>query len=328
MILAAGAPGAAGMRPTKYPGRWPEARLFVFDERMSMDWQPPSAPGYRGPGVVVHPLAAVDDGAALGDRVEVGPFASVAGDVELGAGCRVMTHATVLPGVRRGPCCEVHPGAVLGGEPQNRSYRPSRTFLEVGPRTVFREYVTVSRATRPGEATRIGADCLFMAGSHVGHDCVIGDRVALANCVQLAGYCQAADAAVVGGATSVHQFVRIGRHAMIGGGSGLTQDAPPFMLTAGIAPAVVYGVNLVGLRRSGTPAAIVEDLKRAFRLLYRSGLNVSQALERIREELAASPEVSELVGFIAESKRGLCAGARQRRAQPSRNVRGGAGGGR
>jgi UDP-N-acetylglucosamine acyltransferase len=203
----------------------------------------------------------------------------------------------------------VHQGAVLGGNPQNRAYRGERTFLHVAPRTVFREFTTVSRGTTAGSATRIGSDGMLMMGAHVGHDCCLGDRVTIANAVHVAGHCEIHDGATVGGISVLHQFVRVGRLAMIGGDSGLRQDAPPFMLTNGPAPALVYGLNRVGLARASISTDARRQLKHAFRILYRSGLNTSQAVEQIRAELACLAETIELLEFIATSRRGLCSGA-------------------
>jgi UDP-N-acetylglucosamine acyltransferase len=261
--------------------------------------------------MAVHPLAVVGGGAVLGSGVEIGPFACVADDVVLGDGVVVMGHASILGGVRLGESCVVHHGAVLGGDPQNRAYRGERTYLQVGARTVFREYSTVSRGTRAGSATRIGSDGMLMTGAHVGHDCALGDHVTIANAVHVAGHCEIQDCATIGGATVLHQFVRVGRLAMIGGDSGLRQDAPPFMLTNGHAPALVYGVNRVGLARASISIEARRALKLAFRILYRSGLNTSQAAGRIRAELPALPEIEELLKFIRPSRRGLCSGVRR-----------------
>ena len=264
--------------------------------------------------MAVHPLAVVGRGALIGDAVEIGPFAHVGDDVELGDGVVVMSHATILDGVRLDAGCVVHQGAVLGGDPQNRAYKGDRTFLIVGPRTVFREFTTISRGTKPGSATRIGSDGMLMMGTHIGHDCLLGDRVTIANAVHVAGHCEIQDAATIGGVSVLHQFVRVGRLAMIGGDSGLRQDAPPFMLTSGPVPAVVRALNRVGLARAGLTVEARRTLKHAFRLLFRSGLNRSQAIERIRAELDSLPELVELLEFVRQSKRGICSGAARGRA--------------
>ncbi|MBE3098119.1 MAG: acyl-ACP--UDP-N-acetylglucosamine O-acyltransferase [Planctomycetes bacterium] len=263
--------------------------------------------------MAVHPLAVVGRGVVLGSDVEIGPFACVADDVVLGDGVVVMSHASILDGVRLDTGCVVHQGAVLGGDPQNRAYRGDRTFLHVAPRTVFREFTTVSRGTKAGAATRIGSDCMLMMGAHVGHDCCLGDRVTIANAGQVAGHCEIHDGATIGGISVLHQFVRVGRLAMIGFDSVVRQDAPPFMLTSGPTPALVYGLNRVGLARASLSIDARRELKQAFQFLYRSGLNTSQAVERIRAELACLPETIELLEFIGNSRRGLCSGARRLR---------------
>ncbi|HYE77172.1 MAG TPA: acyl-ACP--UDP-N-acetylglucosamine O-acyltransferase [bacterium] len=261
-----------------------------------------------------HPLAVVSPGAKLGDGVDVGPFAYIADGAIIEAGCVIMSHATVLGGTHLGPGCRVHQGAVIGGDPQDKKYAGQTTFLEVGPRTVFREYVTVSRGTSEGAATRIGADCLFMTGAHVGHDCFIGNHVTIANTVNLGGHCEIHDRAVIGGLCAIHQFVRIGTMAMVGGDTGLSQDAPPYMLTAGL-PAAVYGLNTVGLMRNGLDPDARRRLKQAFRLLYRSGLPLSEAVERIKADLPMEAEIAELLKFIAGSRRGLTVGSLERRGR-------------
>lgn len=265
--------------------------------------------------MAVHPLAVVGRGATFGSDVEIGPFAHVADDVVLGDGVVVMSHATVLDGVRLDAGCVVHQGAVLGGDPQNRAYKGERTFLHVGPRTVFREFTTASRGTKAGSATRIGSDGMLMTGAHIGHDCILGDRVTIANAVHVAGHCEIQDGATIGGISVLHQFVRIGRLAMVGGDSGLRQDAPPFMLTSGPTPALVYGLNRLGLVRASLGLDGCRELKQAFRILYRSGLNTGQAVERIRAELECLPETIALLVFIRHSRRGLCSGAWGRRAR-------------
>jgi UDP-N-acetylglucosamine acyltransferase len=258
----------------------------------------------------VHPLAIVGSGAVLGSDVEIGPFACVADDVVLGDGVVVMSHATILGGVTLGAGCVVHQSAVLGGDPQNRAYKGERTYLHVAPRTVFREFTTVSRGTKAGAATSIGSDSMLMMGAHIGHDCRVGNGVNIANAVHVAGHCEIQDGATIGGASVLHQFVRVGRLAMVGGDSGLRQDAPPFMLTNG-SSARVYGLNRVGLARAPLSEDARRELKQAFRILYRSGLNTSQAVLRIRAELACLPETLELLDFIRSSRRGLCSGARR-----------------
>ena len=268
--------------------------------------------------MAIHPLAVVGSGAVLGDSVEIGPFAIVGSDVELGDGVVVMSHATIVDGTKLGPGCVVHQGAVIGGDPQHRGYRGERTFLRVGARTILREYVTLSRASKAGEATVIGDDCMLMAGAHVGHDCRVGNRVIMANAALIAGHCEIQDGVTMGGGSAMHQFARIGRLAMIGGLSAAKQDVPPFMLVDGSGPALVYGLNRVGLIRASFSAEVRRELKQVFRILYRSGLNTTHAVARIRAELQGLPETLEVLEFIAHSRRGLCSGSSSRKRRAAR----------
>ncbi|MCG3153017.1 MAG: Acyl-[acyl-carrier-protein]--UDP-N-acetylglucosamine O-acyltransferase [bacterium] len=262
----------------------------------------------------IHPLAVVSPKATLGEGVEVGPFAYIADNAELGSGCVVMSHATVLGGTRLGAECVVHQGAVIGGDPQDRKFGGQQTFLEIGPRTIMREYVTISRATKDGQATRIGSDCMLMTSCHVGHDCYIGNHVTIANAVAIGGHVEIHDRATIGGLSAIHQFVHIGTMAMVGGDSGLNQDAPPFMITSGPVPAVVFGLNSIGLQRNGISASTRQHLKTAFRYLYRSQLTMREAVEQIKTTLPLEPEIAELLKFIATSRRGLSGGSQQRHA--------------
>lgn len=269
----------------------------------------------------IHPLAIVSPNAILGPGVEVGPFAVIADNADIGAGCVIMGHATVLGNTKLAEACFVHQGAVIGGDPQDRKFAGQSTFLEIGPRSVMREYVTISRATKEGQATRIGADCMLMTSCHVGHDCVIGDHVTIANAVAIGGHVQIGDRATIGGLSAIHQFVHIGRLAMVGGGSGLNQDAPPFMIASGPVPAAVYGLNSIGLQRNGVNEEARRHLKAAFRLLYRSEQTQREAIEQIKTTLPLIPEIEELLTFIADSRRGLSSGASQKRQAQTPEVR-------
>ncbi|MCU0723108.1 MAG: acyl-ACP--UDP-N-acetylglucosamine O-acyltransferase, partial [Planctomycetes bacterium] len=195
-------------------------------------------------------------------------------------------------------------GAVLGHEPQDLAFKNGETFLKVGDRNVFREYTLIHRGTKPGSATVIGNGNMFMGYSHVAHNCRIGDGVTVANTSQLAGYVEVGDRAFVSGGVLVHQFCRIGRLAMISGLSAMNQDVPPFM-TAGGRPCAVSGINVVGLRRAGFPPETRDRIKGVFKVLYRSGLLVPEAVKRIREEFAGCAEALELTEFIQASKKGI-----------------------
>lgn len=253
----------------------------------------------------IHPLAAVDPGAVLGDGVRVGPFAVVGAEVEIGAGTEIGAGAQVYGPAKIGHGNRIFPQACIGFEPQDVKFAGERVTVEIGDRNQFREMCTVHRGTaKGGGVTRIGSDNLFLAYSHVAHDCQVGDRTLFVNNATLAGHVEVHDDATVGAFSSVHQFCRVGRHAYIGGYSVITMDALPFTKTVGIKPAF-YGVNKIGLSRKGVDPETIRRLERAMRLLVRSGLNTAQALEKIREELPGDPDVGYLVSFIESAKRGV-----------------------
>ncbi len=252
----------------------------------------------------VHPAAWVEPGAELGVDVEIGPGSRIGPNVRLGDRTRVDSCALVTGWTRVGADCRLHHGAVVGSDPQDLKYTGLESYLEVGDRTVIREYVTANLATEPGATTRIGSDCLLMAYAHVAHNCQVGDRVVIANAVQLAGYVAIEDWAIVGGGTVVHQFVRIGRHAMIGGGSRIPQDVAPFIKLAGSPPRLA-GINSIGLERRGISREVVDALNGAYRVLFRDGLTVADAVARLRERYPGIAEVEHLARFAETSARGL-----------------------
>lgn len=250
--------------------------------------------------------AVVHPGAELGNGVSIGPFAVVEAGAVIGDGTLVMPHAFIGTGARVGRDCRIHVGAVVGHAPQDLKYRDEPTTCEVGDRTVVREYATLHRGTHETMRTAIGSDSFLMAYSHVAHDCRVGNRVILANCVALAGHVTVEDHVIIGGLTPVHQFVSIGQHAMVGGGSGIGKDVPPYSLV-GSRPTVWEGLNSIGLRRRGFSKEAIEAVDRAYYHIYRSGLNTTQALERIRADatLMSFAEVQTVVNFVAASKRGI-----------------------
>ncbi|HEX4999869.1 MAG TPA: acyl-ACP--UDP-N-acetylglucosamine O-acyltransferase [Terriglobia bacterium] len=254
--------------------------------------------------------SSVSPKAQLGRDVSVGPFSLIEDDVVIGDGTWIGSNVVVHNGARIGKRCEVFSGAAIAGPPQDLKYAGEETLLEVGDGTVVRECVTLNRATVEGGVTRIGANCFLMAYTHVAHDCRLGDNVVLANGVALGGHVFVGDYSVVGGLVPVHQFVRIGEHAMIGGGYRVTKDVPPYILAAR-EPLVFERLNIVGLRRRGLDKRSLSSLDHAYRLLYRSGLNVSQAVERIKDEVERTPFVETLLSFIAESRRGIIAGPKR-----------------
>jgi UDP-N-acetylglucosamine acyltransferase len=254
----------------------------------------------------IDPRAVVHPRAELGNGVTIDPFAIVEEGAVIGDGTHVMPHAFIGTGARIGRDCRIHVGAVVGHAPQDLKYKNEPTTCELGDRTVVREYATLHRGTHETMRTVIGSDSFFMAYSHVAHDCRVGNKVILANCVALAGHVTLEDYVIIGGLTPVHQFVNIGCHAMVGGGSGIGKDVPPYSLV-GSRPTVWEGLNAVGLRRRGFSKEAIEAVDRAFHLIYRSGLNTTQALDRIRADatLMAVAEVQKVVDFVAASKRGI-----------------------
>ncbi len=252
----------------------------------------------------VHPTAIVHPGANLGANVTVGPYAVIEDDVTIGDGTSIGPHAVISNGTTLGKECKIFQAAAVGGPPQDLKYAGEKTELIVGDRTVIREYVTLNRGTAESGKTVIGNDCLFMAYAHVAHDCVVGDNAILANCVALGGHVILGARAIVGGLTPVHQFCHVGENVMIGGGLRVIKDVPPYILAARM-PLVFDGLNLIGLRRRGYDHATIDLIDKAYRLIYRSQLNVSQAVSRIKDELEIIPPLQTILDFIASSKRGL-----------------------
>lgn len=252
----------------------------------------------------IHPTAAVDPGARLGEGVHIAAYAVIGADVEIGAHTHVGPHAVITGPTRIGEHNRIHAHACLGGPPQDLAYRDEPTRLEIGSGNTIREFVTMHRgSTKDRGETRVGSQALFMAYSHVAHDCEVGDSVIMANGATLGGHVQVGDRANLAGLVAVHQFVRIGRHAMIGGGSIVVKDVPPFTMAAGN-HACLRGLNRRGLQRAQFPLESTQALKQAYRLLFRSGLGLEQACASLRET-ALAPEVEELLEFMTGSKRGV-----------------------
>ncbi len=253
---------------------------------------------------MIHPTAIVAPEAELAADVEVGPFAIVGPAVTVGPRGKIAARAILEQNVRMGADCRVGTGSIVGGAPQDLKYAGEETWVEVGEGTVIREYCTINRGTTQSRRTTLGKQCLVMSYVHIAHDCHIGDRVILANGVQLAGHVTIETCATISGLTPVHQFVKIGAYAFVGGMSRVTKDVPPYTKAVG-SPMKLYGLNAVGLQRHGFSAEAVAELKKAYRLFFRSGLNISQALDRSRTELAPLPEVTTFLQFIEESGRGV-----------------------
>src|SRR5215471_3350825 len=252
----------------------------------------------------IHPTAIIDPGAEVGPGTNIGPYCVIGPDVVLDLNCWLQHHVTLCGPMKAGAKNKFYAYSSIGQQTQDLKYRGEPTYLEIGDENTFREFVTVNRSTTSEGKTRIGNFGNFLAYSHVGHDCLVGDYVVFSNNGTLAGHVQVGDNAVMGGLTAVHQFCRIGRFAITGGCSKIVQDVPPFMIADGN-PAEIRGVNLVGLERKNYPGDRVKLIKEAFRLIYRSKYNTAQALEAIQKELQQTDEVREIVEFIKNTERGI-----------------------
>ena len=252
---------------------------------------------------MIHPSAIISPGAQLDASVEVGPFSVIDGQVSLGPGCRVGPHVYLTGRAAIGPDNCFHANCVIGGPPQDVKYNDEPTGLRIGANNLFREGSTVHRSAKPGEDTVIGSHNFLMVNSHVGHNVRLGDHVVVANGALLAGHAEVGDRAFISGNCLVHQFVRVGTLAIMQGGSAISQDLPPFMVARG--GNSICGLNTVGLRRAGIGPADRQELKRLYKMLFLSGLNLSQALEEARKQ-AVSACARQLLDFIAASKRGIC----------------------
>jgi UDP-N-acetylglucosamine acyltransferase len=264
--------------------------------------------------VEIHPLSVVDPRAKIGAGVKVGPFAVVGANVELGDRARIHPHAVVDGHTTLGREVEIFPGAAVGLRPQDRKYDGSPTRLVIGDRTVIRECATLQPGTsgHGSGLTRVGADCLIMAYSHVAHDCTVGDNVVIANATQIAGHCTIEDHVILGGATTVHQFIRVGTRAITGASSRVQQDIPPFMLADGH-PARLFGLNNVGLKRARLPKETLLALKRAYKALFLRG-RYAEALRELESTVALEIEqVAYLCRFLRASTRGVMRASLRRR---------------
>lgn len=256
----------------------------------------------------IHPTALVDPRATLAADARVGAFTVVGPEVTLGPGTELGHHVVLEGRVTLGARVKIGHGVVLGAVPQDLKFKEGTPVgVRVGAGTVIREYVTVSRATKPDTSTEIGRECLLMTGCHVAHDCRLGDGVIVINSAGITGHCDIGDRATIGGFVGIVPFTRVGTHAYVGGYSKCVADIPPYVLADGI-PATARAVNVIGLRRAGMEPAHRRLLQEAFRILYRSGLSPRRAADRIRETLPSAAPITVLLDFIAASRRGICAG--------------------
>lgn len=254
---------------------------------------------------MIHATAIVHPGARLGDGVSIGPYAMVGEHAEIGSGTTIGAHAMVTGHTRLGRDNRIFPFACLGEAPQDKKYAGEPTLLEIGDRNHVREYCTLHTGTvQDRGVTRIGSDNLLMAYVHVAHDCVVGDHVIFANCTQLAGHVHVGDWVILGGFTGVHQFCRVGAHAMTAINTVLVHDLPPYVMAQGDT-AKPHGLNTEGLRRRGFSAAAIAGLKRAYRTLYREGLTLDAARASLAEHVHSCPEVALILDFLGASTRGI-----------------------
>ncbi|HEX5177719.1 MAG TPA: acyl-ACP--UDP-N-acetylglucosamine O-acyltransferase [Gemmatimonadaceae bacterium] len=252
----------------------------------------------------IHPSAIVSPDAQLGDGVEVGPWAVIGPSCVLGDECVVAVRAVLERNVTLGDGVRIGIGSVIGGDPQDLKFQGEETRVEIGDGTVVREYATINRGTSESFKTSVGRDCFIMTYVHLAHDCHVGNGVIISNGTQLAGHITVEDRAIISGLCAIHQFVKIGTHSFIGGASRVPQDIPPYLKAVGN-PIRLYGLNSVGLQRANFEPAVLRELKRAYRLVFRSELNVSQAMERANTELEMFPEVRHFLSFVDGSGRGV-----------------------
>ncbi|HLG93407.1 MAG TPA: acyl-ACP--UDP-N-acetylglucosamine O-acyltransferase, partial [candidate division Zixibacteria bacterium] len=253
---------------------------------------------------MIHPTAMVSPKARLAPDVEIGPYTVIADDVEIGPKTKIAASCFIDDGARIGAEVQIFHGAVVSGRPQDLKYAGEKSCFFVWDKTIIREFVTLHRGTSATGKSTVGKNCLLMAYAHVAHDCRVGDNVIMANVAQLGGHVKVGNWAIIGGGTVVHQFCKVGAHVMVGGGFRIAQDLVPYALAADY-PLRVVGINKIGLERRGFPKDTIAVLERAFRYLFRSKLNTSQAVEKIKAELDSLPEIKELLDFIAAAERGL-----------------------
>jgi UDP-N-acetylglucosamine acyltransferase len=253
--------------------------------------------------VAIDKRAIVDPSSDIHPDAEIGPGAIIEGGVIIGKGVKVMAYAHICRGTEIGENTVIHMGAVIGHEPQDLSYKGQETFTKIGKNTVIREYVTIHRAVGEGKATIVGDNNFIMVQCHLGHNCVTGDNVIMANSALLAGHVEVGRNTFISGNVVFHQFCRIGEFVMVGGFTGVNKDIPPYMIVRG--PSAVRGVNLVGLRRGGFSRDAIRDVREAYSIFFRSGLNTKDAVAKIKETLNSDVS-AEFVRFIENSKRGIC----------------------
>lgn len=255
----------------------------------------------------IHPTAQVSPEAVIGDNVTIGPFCYIGAKVTIGDGCSFQGHCFVEGTTVIGRNNKFYPFAAIGTDAEDYSYKGEETFLRIGNNNVFRENTTINRGTKAGSETVIGDDCYFMAGAHVAHNCELGNHVIMVVNSGIAGYVHVGNNVLISGLAGVHQFCRVGRFAVLSGGSTISMDLPPFMIGDG-RNGGIRGINLVGLKRNNFPETTVRAIKNFYKIVFRSGMNMTNALEKVKAEIPQIPEIVELIEFIHSSKRGILHG--------------------
>lgn len=259
--------------------------------------------------ITVHPMTNIHPEAKVGNNVTIEAFTTISKDVIIGDNCWIGPNVCIMDGARIGNNCKIFPGAVIAGIPQDLKFQGEKSTVEIGDNTIIREYVTINRGTASSGKmqTIVGENCLIMSYVHIAHDCKLGNNVILVSYVGLAGEVEVDDFAIIGGSSVIHQFVRIGKHTMLSGGSLVGKDVPPYVRAARL-PLSFSGINKIGLLRRRFTSKQVEDIHQCYRLLFQSGLNTTQACEQIEKEIMDSPEKRDILEFIRSSKRGLIKG--------------------
>lgn len=254
---------------------------------------------------MIHPSAIVSSKAIIAEDVSIGPYSVIGDQVEIGSGTVIGPHTTIDPFVKIGENCRIFQFAAIGAPPQSLKFKGETSQVVIGDDCIIREFVTIHRGTEfGGGLTRIGDSCFLMAYTHIAHDCIVGNQVVMANNATLAGHITIGDYATVGGLVAIHQFVRVGEYAFIGGKSAVTKDIPPYVIASGDR-ATLHGLNQVGLKRHGFSPEVLSQLKKAYRLIFRFGLTLKEAIERVLAEVDPLPEVTHFIQFIKSTQRGI-----------------------
>ena len=252
----------------------------------------------------IHPTVIIESGVTVGKNVTIGPYSWIRENVSIGDGCEIGSHVVLCPGSILGKECRVLHHAVLGEIPQDLKFGGEETTIEIGDRTVIREFVTINRGTEAHWKTVVGSDCLIMAYVHLAHDCIVGNNVVIANACNIAGHVEIQDWVILGGMIGIHQFTKVGQHSLVGGHYRVSKDVPPFIIAAG-EPLRFEGLNIIGLRRRGFKNEAIKTLKKAYNLIYSSQYNVSDAVKIIQEKIEPNQEITALLEFIKNSDRGI-----------------------